>query len=356
MLPGVKHMEWAGNRSFYRAGKFIIIKEDKVMNKEQAMDYLKKFRKCVMKGDASFGIDVPYLGRQCQNMHFLQDVSEKSKMIYASYSMNGQNSNRMLSCCRSSERWRLAAFATRDGKVYIYDKYALDLPSGMEPGELPEGIFWFSREMERLKGFIKDVYLPEYFEGLPVEKERYADEASQEKIRKGARSLLLMGRKPECEARCEDMAGEQQAFDHLCGYRHITASARDCLDSIRDELIGFKTRKFLIEDMDPDLATRPWERELAYAVRNADAKQVTVTFMVGSQVEAAKIECRQLLRHLENEDEFCEWDFPTRAAGKKLLSRLGISNSFSSDMRLTCGHIVKAEFRKKALFERNCLI
>lgn len=330
------------------------------MNKEQTMEYLEEFRKCVMEGDASFGIDVPYGDGHCQYMHFLQYVAEKSKIIYASCSMNEPDFGRLLSYCSAEDgcgRWKFAAFATRDGKVCIYDRYALQLPYGMELDPLPDGICWFEKEMGNLREFIMDRYLPEYIEGLPVKEERYADEASQKEIREGARELLLMGRKPEWKAMLEkaefeDMTGEQQAFDHLCGYRDIKDAVKECLDSKREYLIDFKTKKFLVENLEPDLATEPWERELAQTIRNAGAKQVTVTFMVGSRAERIKIECRRLLRRLKDGDSFCEWDFPTQTAGKGLFSSLGISNSYRSANRLTCGHIVKAEYRKKVLFER----
>ena len=326
------------------------------MDNEQITGYLKKLRKCVMESDASFGIDIPYIQGKCQNMHFLQNMAENSKMIYASNSIDEPDFDRLLSCCGSGSsyaRWKLAAFATGDGKIYIYDKYALQLPIDTEQVELPEGVFWFGHELEELKNFIGDSFLPEYLDGLPVEKERYADEAAQEEIRKGARKLLLGGEEPAWKIKTDDMVEEQEAFDHLCGYRDIRDAAGKHLDSIRDDLIDFKTKKFLIENLEPDLAAEPWERELAQAVKNAGAKQIAVTFMAGMQTEAIKMESRKLLRHLENQDSFSEWDFLTHVAGKELFSRLGISNSYRSDSRLTCENIVKAEFRKKVLFERR---
>ena len=128
------------------------------------------------------------------------------------------------------------------------------------------------------------------------------------------------------------------------------------LENDKKYWMSVKAHRIAVENLMNDPNTvKPFEMEIAKAIRSVDAKTLKVEFEMNGKTAIGKIEPYHLMRILINDDCFSGYNFCTTKEGDAIIDKLGAStwSRDGEDKVLTCRNITKITYGKKELYVRK---
>ena len=126
------------------------------------------------------------------------------------------------------------------------------------------------------------------------------------------------------------------------------------LENDKKYWMSVKAHRIAVENLMNDPNTvKPFEMEIAKALRSVDAKTLKVEFEMNGKTAIGKIEPYYLMRRLINDDYFLGHNFYTSKEGDAILSKLGATSRAFETNHLTCKHITRITYGKKELYIRR---
>ena len=293
----------------------------------------------VLKEDGSFTLSEAENPFDTERRYsFVQEKVGGAKFIYGE---EGYNEDFFTSI---NKKFELVAIIS-GGMVFIVNAYHLGVYAR---DKIPENAVDFNACIQKLNDKVNREIFPSFYEKLEkVEVENEAD------CRKRARSALL-SKNPEFWI----SEPEPELFEVpdlvkiLCGLMDYEEEAKLRLERDEEDWCTTKARREKMQEMmkSPDLC-HEWELAIAKGLNSVDAANVAVTFEMDGKSASAKIALDKILHKLMECDCFSDWDFATRAQGKKLFEMLGATSRWEGKP-LKCEHISKITYGKKVLYER----
>lgn len=285
-----------------------------------------------------------------KTIHLVKDTVGKALYIYGECSFDNEFFVRL------DNKMEIVAIVA-ENTVYIIDTCTFGWwEITRASAKLPECVVWFSEYQKELNDKLSNEFFKKYYENLvPTKTSQWDDDT----LYRFARTDLLGGinykrRKIEESSLLSDnsvakiLAGiisEESAFmDSL----NKDASIYDYAKSRDVATAKYFNEHNVVED---------YELRIAEAMRNTEAKSVTVYFEKNGKQASAKASPDSvqgvLIRRF---DYFSSFDFVNSTEAKKMFTTLGVDNSCSSNStKLFTNDIVKIMYRGKAIYERENL-
>lgn len=264
------------------------------------------------------------------------------------YAKNSYHSN---SCYSDIEEKAELVAIKSGGKVYLTNEYLFDLYHGET--NLPTDVMLFSEFVKKKNEYINSIIFEEFYRALNV-----CEIAMKEDMvgcKKEARQILLSKNPSVKPRKIEAMFTAQEIADSLCGMVDLEAEAKQRLNKdkefwLKQKAYDVQLQKFVKNQE----GVEPYELKIADAIRNVEAKMLTVEFELNGKKATGKIPIHRLQRSLMESDYFSEYDFDTTKNGEQILEVLDAESSLwaESGRTIRCKNISKITYARKVLYER----
>lgn len=314
------------------------------------MRLIDKFVERALNDNGSFDINIKEKEkRDTTNYHFLQSKVGKAKYIYGMKCWNDEKFYSKLDL-----KPELVAIVS-EGIVYIVDEIFLQIYKlyNQEEALLPENTKRYEEVVKEANEYVSNIIFMDFYKALGIEE--ITDKNTIEKCRKCARGYLF-SKDPTVlfeNEKLNNFFNVRDVANILCGFIDIETEAKSRLNGRKSEWISKKSTNEKIRKLMNDVETAfDWEIAIAEGIRSVKAKTVVVEFELNGKRASGKISPDAIVRVLETNDCFSEYDFEVSKHGNKLLEDLGAGNYWSENA-LRCKHIVRITYGKKELYVKK---
>lgn len=281
---------------------------------------------------------------------FMQCNVGKAKYVYGKYTYGDKNFYINL-----EERFYLVAIVS-DGKVYVVNRYSLEILDNEKVFQLPEDIFLIQDIVEKENKYVESVVFTEFYKTLG--EKPITDRDLLQRCVNETRRILFAKESIESVPVITPMFNEQDIADSLCGILDLKTEAMKRLEDKKEEWVYKKSFNSKVRELMKNYSVvEDYQIKIAKGLNSVDAKTVVIEFELNGKKASEKIKPNIIIGKMINDDYFCDYDFQTRKAGEILISKLGAATSkWCSDNErevITCKHITKITYGKKVLYERE---
>lgn len=305
-----------------------------------------KFVENVLNTTESFMIEVGNCDTNKRYHFFIQCNVGKARYVYGEYSYNKNFYTNL------KLKPKLIAIIA-DGKVYIVDEYIFDIWRNREDTELPENTYILTDVIAKENEYVESVIFADFYKSL--EENDITNENLLKKCTDEARRALFSKEPVINESAIEPMFNEQDIADSLCGVINLESEAVKRLVSKQEKWIYKKSfNKKVKELMENHSVAENYEMKIAEGIKSVDAKAITVEFELNGKKESAKMSPDTIIRHMESNDYFSEYDFEITKRGDELIKKLDAATWRGNGKEvLTCKNIIKIIYGKKELYVKE---
>lgn len=305
--------------------------------KENALMLLSKFRTKILEGES---ILQPFSIRRPPDFyHFFTDKVGKAYFIYGIHTWNDKKVHADI-----TNKVSPVAIVVKNN-IIITDMLFFCIYSSDEI-TLPPNMMFLSTVTNNFNVLIQKAVFNPFYDALPVT----SLEDKDYELR--ARKALLMGKTfshtPPTPFSLQDVVNS------LCGFINLEKEAKRKFYNNKEDWIRIKSEEAKISELLlNDKVADEWEKDMARALLNTDAVNVTVEFVYDEKSYETKMEPTRLLQNLVDKSYFSRYDFPTNNIADNISTKLGISFYTGDKNHLTCKHINKLTYRKKDLYVKE---
>ena len=264
------------------------------------------------------GTDKPFNLYQGNVMYrFLQDKVGKARYIYCASGIDNFY-------VRTNNNYKVVAIV-KDNVVYIIDRIICGLYD-YDSIQFPGNIMLLSDYVKQFNQDFFNIDFPKWYDKLQPQKVNDLDEYIQD-----ARLAILYNgglKNPSVE----DAFDIDNVASIIAEFTTILDVEQEYFVNNKQKYIYFKTKNNAMQELiDTYKAAKPWEIDMAEALRTIDiklVKTVQVEFNYNGKINTIRIEPYDLLR--------------------MLVHKLSIKHS-----SCTCENITRIKYRRKVLYERN---
>ena len=303
------------------------------------MRIIDEFVKHINNGESSFIIDADKTDRKTL---FTCATIGKAQFVYSAYSFGS---------VIDIDKMEICAIVSNN-KFYIVNSYDLDL---WRNKELPENVIMFDEAVTDFNSKAES-YLSKYYDSLSIDG---AYEGRKEQIFQEAREYIFDDKGQPALMMKWISSSELSQYDIkniLTGIVDFEKLVLAKLENDKKYWMSVKAHRIAVENLMNDPNTvKPFEMEIAKALRSVDAKTLKVEFEMNGKTAIGKIEPYHLMRILINDDCFSGYNFCTTKEGDAIIDKLGAStwSRDGEDKVLTCRNITKITYGKKELYVRK---
>ena len=146
--------------------------------------------------------------------------------------------------------------------------------------------------------------------------------------------------------------GAQEVAQVLAGRKTIAQIEDDYFKKHFNSYKSEKARRLAIQNLIREGCVSEWEIEIANAMREIEAKAVTVEFEYNGKIDKGKMRLDSLRRALLHRSRIDYPYFLNQKEGRELMRIFGIDEFGIRDV-LTCANITKITYGRKVLYERS---
>ena len=243
----------------------------------------------------------------------------------------------------------------KENTIYIIHPYLI---MDKVTEEYPDNMYRVGDEfLEKIKLRIKKEVIDKMYEELDISA---LSESKEDECKKIARWALVYKKDIHeyVEMRVKANIGElsiQKFADSLCGVINLEELARDEFKAHQEMWKKIKAETKRIKELvlkTPETVLEGYEQKIVDGLHSVDAKTVQVEFLYNGKTATGKVNRDTILRMLSQNDYFSSFNFTTMKSGEKIISELG-AGTWRTDNPLTCKHIVKITYGKKALYQNQ---
>lgn len=232
--------------------------------------------------------------------------------------------------------------------IYILDGSPLGVYNP-ESAVLPKNVLLVARELKKINNEVTAEVYREFMDSLPsktiTDKDTVAWAEGQ------ARELVLRKDSDKPDAPKGDIT-TKRFVEIIQKGQDVKDVIREHFEQKRDDYITIKAQNMLIAASAKAYnLVQPWEVEMARALRALEAQMVVVEFAKNGKSAREKYDRVRLLDDLVARKSIGYYNFPTSAAGNRLLGALGYIPYTSG--KLSCADISMILFRGKPIYERE---
>lgn len=254
----------------------------------------------------------------------------------------------------SIDKLNLCAIVS-DNRVFIIDTFYLDVWKSKQ--ELPENVFLFD---DAIKYYNQkaNIYIEKYYNSLSVDISEYENNRSKNRSKydllEARRYILKEDGQPKMEMADVSKLTECDIKNIFAGFIDIETLILKYCENNKEHWEYIQKHRMVIDKLmnEPD-TVKPFELEIAKAIKSVEAKTLKVEFEMNGKNAIGKIEPYRLMDILIKNDYFSGYDFYTRKEGDAILSKLGATSRAYETNHLTCQHITRITYGKKELYIRR---
>ena len=254
------------------------------------------------------------------------------------------------------EKMKLVA-VVKSGIIYLTDRFTLCCYGNSEV--LPDNVIDLGEYMKEVNLHTKYYIIEKYYAKLPY---TTLSEEDIERCKVEARNILIYGKDLDeyIDARIDENIKKfkmQDFVDSLCGVIDLESEARKNFEENSDMWIELKASLKMIQRIvveNPEEVFDPEELKIIDSLNGIEAKNVQVEFSFNGKVVKGKVDPKGILRMIESNDYFSDFNFDTMANGKKIINDLNAAHYRGEKEKevLTCKHISKITYGRKVLYQK----
>lgn len=255
-----------------------------------------------------------------------------------------------------SEQMKLIA-VVKSGIIYLTDRFTLCCYGNSEV--LPDNVIDLGEYMKEVNLHTKYYVIEKYYDKLQT---TTLSEDDVERCKVEARNILISGKDLDeyIDARIDKNIKKfkmQDFADFLCGVIDLESEARKTFEENSDMWMKLKASLKVIQrivEEDPEEVFDPEELKIIDSLNGIEAKNVQVEFSFNGKTAKGKVDPKSILRMIESNDYFSDFNFDTMANGKKIINDLGAARYRGEKEKevLTCKHISKITYGRKVLYQK----
>ena len=220
-----------------------------------------------------------------------------------------------------SEKMKLVA-VVKSGIIYLTDRFTLCCYGNSEV--LPDNVIDLGEYMKEVNLHTKYYIIEKYYDKLPA---TTLSEDDVERCKVEARNILTYGKDLDeyIDARIDENIKKfkmQDFVDSLCGVIDLESEARKNFEENSDMWIELKASLKMIQRIvveNPEEVFDPEDLKIIYSLNRIEAKNVQVEFSFNGKKAKGKVDPKSILRMIESNDYFSDFNFDTMANGKKII-------------------------------------
>lgn len=224
---------------------------------------------------------------------------------------------------------------------------------------LPDDVIDLGEYIEEVNVRIKDYIIGNFYDKLSY---TTLSEDDIERCKVEARNILVSGKDLDeyIDARIDKNIKKfkmQDFVDFFCGVIDLESEARkdfkERLDVWRNLKASLKMIQRIVAE-DPEEVFDPEELKIIDSLNGIEAKNVQVEFSFNGKKAKGKVDPKSILRMIEGNNYFSDFNFDTMANGKKIINDLGAARYRGEKEKevLTCKHINKITYGRKVLYQK----
>lgn len=254
------------------------------------------------------------------------------------------------------EQMKLIA-VVKSGIIYLTDRFTLCCYGNSEV--LPDNVIDLGEYMKEVNLHTKYYIIEKYYAKLPY---TTLSEEDIERCKVEAKNILTSGQDLDeyIDARLDKNIKkfkEQDFVDFLCGVIDLESEARKNFEENSDMWMELKASLKVIQrivEEDPEEVFDPEGLKIIDSLNGIEAKNVQVEFSFNGKTAKGKVDPKSILRMIESNDYFSDFNFDTMANGKKIINDLGAARYRGEKEKevLTCKHISKITYGRKVLYQK----
>lgn len=278
----------------------------------------------------------------------------KAIFVYVCMEYMGRQSDKKL-VTDISEQMKLIA-VVKSGIIYLIDRFTLCCYS---EEVLPDNVIYLGKYMKEVNIHTKYYIIEKYYDKLP---DTILSEEDIERCKVEAKNILTSGQDLDeyIDARIDKNIKkfEMQDFvDFLCGVIDLESEARKNFEENSDMWMNLKASLKMIQRIvaeNPEEVFDPEDLKIIDSLNRIEAKNVQVEFSFNGKKAKGKVDPKSILRMIEGNDYFSDFNFDTMAYGKKIINDLGAARYRGEKEKevLTCKHISKITYGRKVLYQK----
>lgn len=279
----------------------------------------------------------------------------KAMFVYACREYMRRRSDKTL-VTDISEQMKLIA-VVKSGIIYLTDKFTLCCYGKDEV--LPDDVIDLGEYMKEVNLHTKYYIIEKYYAKLPY---ITLSEDDIERCKVEAKNILTSGKDLDeyIDARIDANIKkfEKQDFvDFLCGVIDLESEVRKNFEENSDMWMELKASLKVIQrivEEDPEEVFDPEELKIIDSLNGIEAKNVQVEFSFNGKTAKGKVDPKSILRMIESNDYFSDFNFDAMANGKKIINDLDAARYRGEKEKevLTCKHISKITYGRKVLYQK----
>jgi len=228
-------------------------------------------------------------------------------------------------------------------KPYIFNYLFFDISTWNGNDWLPEGSIYATQEVERLTEKIKTEEFKKFYDSLDTTGILFPERASYQMEQ--ARKVILLNNGVVDIGTPSVSFGRADLANILCGFTTLEECAKKNFSA--DAWVQRKAENEAIAQLAETIPIEDWERDMAAGLYGLDAKYILVEFTRNGIQMAEKISPSVVQKKLIEKYAFHDYDFASCSRGENLVKTLCPHSE-----KLTCEHITKITYGRKALFQR----
>lgn len=255
-----------------------------------------------------------------------------------------------------SEKMKLVA-VVKSGIIYLTDRFTLCCYGNSEV--LPDNVIDLGEYMKEVNLHTKYYVIEKYYDKLQT---TTLSEDDVERCKVEARNILTSGKDLDeyIDARIDKNIKKfkmQDFVDSLCGVIDLESEARKNFEENSDMWIELKASLKMIQRIvveNPEEVFDPEDLKIIDSLNEIEARNVQVEFSFNGKTAKGKVDPKSILRMIEANDYFSNFNFDTMAHGKKIINDLGAARYRGEKEKevLTCKHISKITYGRKVLYQK----
>lgn len=270
------------------------------------LEIANKIMENLAAGRSSFTIDTGERG--CSIFYNVADLGT-GKVLYSKYFYRVED-------LLETKGLVPSAIQTRDGKFCVLDPFAA---FSQYAGELPENWMTLKTYLDTVNAAMMELFRS-FCDKLPL---REPTEIERNRISEKFRRCAVLGDEQDYYLNLDNVLCES---DYVLSLLDLVDPAQKTTDYLKRNEDYFVRHKVIVqavrEHMENGTGTKPWEFDLAAALRDLNAKTVNVEFFLGGKRAAAKVELETLKRIFMANDFFSYYDFANKVEGKRVIQEL----------------------------------
>lgn len=279
----------------------------------------------------------------------------KALFVYVCREYMGRQTDKAL-VTDISEKMELIA-VVKSGIIYLIDNFALCYYGNSEG--LPDGVIDLGKYMKEVNVRIKDYIIGNFYDKLPYST---LSEDNIERCKVEAKNILIYGKYLDeyIDARIDENIKKfkmQDFVDSLCGVIDLESETRKNFEENSDMWIELKASLKMIQRIvveNPEEVFDLEELKIIDSLNRIEAKNVQVEFSFNGKTAKGKVDPKSILRKIERNDYFSDFNFDTMANGKKIINDLNAAHYRGEKEKevLTCKHISKITYGRNVLYQK----